>query len=482
MEQKQNNELTFKKCFNDIDAISQEVFDENSDIIYIIYIDSDTNKITFFCYDKNSLIEQINFNKQSVNNHNNNYIDNYINLFTFIQIMIKRDTDTNIFITHNLFYFNKVDAINDNGQITYLCEIIPLNQNFMSLNDKLKIRLLQLPYQDILLQLPIENIEYYILLCEYSIIIPSKYTLYSELLDVIIDNYQNDNNDVNEDNDLYIDYIKELEYFINNDTDAINGMYNKLSSLSLEAYSKFFILPFEVKKTSLEIDFYKNTHFVRMMERDYINNDEFINLVNVLTKDCFFEEYFEVIKSLYFSDTSIKRKIIYDYINSYLLDNIIISCQDKIDNILSILNNINYKVLNIDKFFNVDTNYKYNKLLSEIEGIITNIEYVKDIMFKIFNFQFYLENKRLHDYFGDNNHIHEKIYNINKHLSKIIYKMSNNKLSNNKMSNNFNETFIERIRIINNKLNKFKDDDNTYKQTRGSIKNSVEKISDYFFG
>ena len=45
-----------------------------------------------------------------------------------------------------------------------------------------------------------------------------------------------------------------------------------------------------------------------------------------------------------------------------------------------------------------------------------------------------------------------------------------------------NETFIERITIINNKLNKFKDDDNTYKQTRGSIKNSVEKISNYFFG
>ena len=47
--------IDYKKCSNDTDIGTLDEFDENSNILYIVYLNN--GKVSYFCYDVDTMIE-----------------------------------------------------------------------------------------------------------------------------------------------------------------------------------------------------------------------------------------------------------------------------------------------------------------------------------------------------------------------------------------------------------------------------------------
>jgi hypothetical protein len=146
--------MNYKKCQNKLDFLSNENFDEYSDIIYIILYEM--NELSYLCYDKNSFIEIID-NSRNVDIFSNLYkntdnkslykIHNNINIFEDSNVF--KDS---IFESHNLYHaikknhvYNKYNKYNKYNSDYILYEIIPVNYDFIDFNEKQKHQFLELP-------------------------------------------------------------------------------------------------------------------------------------------------------------------------------------------------------------------------------------------------------------------------------------------------------------------------------------------------
>ena len=122
--------MNYMQCKNKINLLSNKIFDEYANNIYIIIYK--INELSYIYYDKNSFIEIIDNSKN---------FDKFSNLYRNINnnIYFKINKDLNIFESHNLFY-----AIQQNHNNKFLLyELIPINNYFIDFDDKQKHQYIQ---------------------------------------------------------------------------------------------------------------------------------------------------------------------------------------------------------------------------------------------------------------------------------------------------------------------------------------------------
>jgi len=117
--------MNYMQCKNKIDLLSNKIFDEYSNNIYIIIYK--INELSYIYYDKNSFIEIID-NSKNFDKFSNLYRNRNNNIYFTI------NKDLNIFESHNLFY-----AIRQNHNKKFLLyELIPINNYFIDFDDEQK--------------------------------------------------------------------------------------------------------------------------------------------------------------------------------------------------------------------------------------------------------------------------------------------------------------------------------------------------------
>jgi hypothetical protein len=151
--------IDYKKCSNDTDIGTLEEFDENSNIVYIVYLDN--NKVSYFCYDVDTMIELF-LNNTDVfrlytTPHNLGKTlspNEYLHLRTFVDIYINKNFNPQKFLQHKLFYYNKIYTLYKHPPTSIpstisvdIYEITPLTYDFLNISDDNKIIILQNPQE-----------------------------------------------------------------------------------------------------------------------------------------------------------------------------------------------------------------------------------------------------------------------------------------------------------------------------------------------
>jgi len=151
--------IDYKKCSNDTDIITLDEFDENSNIIYIVYLDN--KKTKYFCYDIETILQLFKMNtditRLYTTPHNLGRTlspDEYIHLRTFVDIYINKKFNPQKFLQHKLFYYNKLYTLYKHPPTTIpstipidIYEITPLTYSFLNISDDDKIIILQNPQE-----------------------------------------------------------------------------------------------------------------------------------------------------------------------------------------------------------------------------------------------------------------------------------------------------------------------------------------------